>query len=305
MFEQAPAGSAAPDSPRAGRRPEPTTASLRATRTSGCGTRTTPRSSPTSRPRTPTPRPRPASSSELSDAVFSEIKARTQETDLERAVLRHPPRADVGLLVLRPHRRGLGVPDLLPGGRPPTDAPRPTRSRHDRGRGGAAGRQRRGRGARVLLHRRLQRLPRRHACSPTPSTPPAPSGSRCGSRDLTTGELLPDEIDRHRVRRGLGRQQPPLLHPRRRGLAAVRGAPPPARHRRRRRRRGAHRARRAVLDRRRLQPRRPLDRHRRRQQADLGVPAAQHRRPRGRRRGWSPPAARASSTTSNPPATGC
>ena len=60
-------------------------------------------------------------------------------------------------------------------------------------------------------------------------------------KDLATGELLAGPDRRHRVRSGLGRRQPPLLHPGRRGLAALRRAPAPARRRSRCGRGGADR----------------------------------------------------------------
>ena len=74
----------------------------------------------------------------LTEAVFDEIKARTQETDLSVPTLHDSPirRRRARPLVLRAHRRGLGVPDLLPHpGRRADRTPRPT------SRGAIAGEQ--------------------------------------------------------------------------------------------------------------------------------------------------------------------
>ena len=48
-------------------------------------------------------------------------------------------------------------------------------------------------------------------------------------KDLTTGELLPDQITDTAYGVAWARRRPPVLHPGRRGLAAVRGAAAPAR----------------------------------------------------------------------------
>ena len=62
----------------------------------------------------PTPKRRPAQLSELSDAIFGEIKARTKETDLSVPTYTSHP-GGACLLVLRTHGGGIGVSDLLPG----------------------------------------------------------------------------------------------------------------------------------------------------------------------------------------------
>ena len=90
-------------------------------------------------------------------------------------------------------------------------------------RGGAARRQRAGRGARVLRAGRRSRSAPTATCWPTPPTSPATSASPCGSRTCRTGELLPDEMPEHVLRRRLGRRRLHAVLPdRRRRLA-----PPP------------------------------------------------------------------------------
>ena len=154
----------------------------------------------------------------------------------ERADVHDPPRSDdrrhLGLLVLRAHPRGLGVPDLLPHpGRRRTGHPARRRGR-DRRRADPAGRQRRGGRRGVLLPRRLHGLPvgqpagvrdRRRRGRAVPAQDHGPDHRRAARR----------RDRRHRVRGRLGRRDAPVLHPGRRGLAAVRGAAAPARHRRR------------------------------------------------------------------------
>ncbi len=62
---------------------------------------------------------------DLADAVFGEIKARTKETDLTRPQLRGPP-GRRRVLVLLADRGGLGVRHLLPG--PGSRPPHPARA---------------------------------------------------------------------------------------------------------------------------------------------------------------------------------
>ena len=147
---------------------------------------------------------------------------RPQRPELRRA------RRRLGLLVLRPYGRGLGVPDLLPrGGSRPTPAARPRRPRSRA----------------------------RRSCwtptSPRPGTSSSPSArSRVSPdghllaysvdvigderftlriRDLTTGEDLTDQIDDIAYGVAWAGNDARLLHPRRPGLAAVHGPPAPPR----------------------------------------------------------------------------
>ncbi len=238
----------------------------------------------------------------LTEAVFNEIKARTQETDLSVPHYR-AHEGGSAYWYYTPHRRGVGVLHPLPGRR--SGSPPPAGSGGGRrGRAGAAGRQPGGGRPRLLRDRRPRRLGGRaaagllhrhhrrralHAAGEGPG-----HGGAAARRDR-----------RHGVRRGLGPQQPPLLHPGRRRVAALRGAPAPAGHRPGWRRRGADRAGRAVLARRGLQSRRQLDRAQRRQQGHLGVPAAPRPTTRRAHRASSLRAARVWSTTSRWPGTGC
>ena len=165
------------------------------------------------------------------------------------------PSRRVRVLVLRPDHRGLGVLDLLPA--PAADRADP-RLEGDRS------------GEEVLLDGNAEAegtssSPSGRSASPIDGRLLAYSVDLTGDerftlliKDLATGELLPTTDRGHRVRRGLGPGRPPVLHPRRRGLAAVRGAAPPAGHRPGRGRDRAHRARRAVLARGRQQPGRTL-----------------------------------------------
>ena len=210
------------------------------------------------------------------------------------------------LLVLRAHGRGLGVSDLLPG-----RGDRPARHRRTLSRRSPAKRScstaTGGRRPRVLLLGALQPLPRRHAARLLRPTSPARSASPCMIKDLATGELLAGPDRRHRLRGGLGRRTATCSTP-----APTRPGGPTSccgigsGTTAARRRRGAHRARRAVLGRRgRAAATTAGSCSVRGQQADLRVPAAQHRRPRGRHRASWRRAARAWSTTSSRPATGC
>ena len=147
--------------------------------------------------------------------MFGEIKARTQETDLSVPSYATPRRTATALLVLRPHRRGLGVRDLLPRPGPRTGARRPTPE------GEIAGEQ-------VLLDANVEA--EGHEFFSLGAFSVSPDGRLLAYsiditgderftlrvKDLTTGELLRRPDPRHRVRGGLGRQRPPLLHPSRR-----------------------------------------------------------------------------------------
>ena len=143
------------------------------------------------------------------------------------------------------------------------------------------------------------------ACWPTRPTPAATSGSLCGSRTWPPAPAARRD-PRHRVRGRLGRQPRTCSTPaptRPGGLTWCCGT-------------GSATTRRTTpcvfteaderfwvgVDSSR-DDRWVHDRQR--QPADLGVPAAGRRRPRGRAAGGAPPAGRASSTTSSRPATGC
>ena len=175
----------------------------------------------------------------------------------------------------------------------------------DRGRADPAGRQRRGGRARVLLPRRVQHLHRRTAAGVLGRRRRATSGSPCWSRTCRparcarTGSPTP--------RTGWpGPRNDHLFYTRAdAGLAAVRGAAAPARHRPGHRRRGAHRARRAVLARGRDQPGRGVDAASRRAASSPRSTGCCPPPTRRASRGSWRRAARAWSTTSSRPATGC
>ena len=171
----------------------------------------------------------------LTEAVFGEIKARTQETDL--SVPTYTTHADPSTgessafwYYVRT-LEGSEYADLLP-------HPGHRRTRHPARR--RAGRSRASRSCWTPTSRPRVRSSSPSAPSPSPPpagcwrtrpTPPATSGSPLKIKDLTTGDAARRRDRRHRVRGRLGRRDPPLLHPRRRGLAAVRGAAAPAGHR--------------------------------------------------------------------------
>ena len=166
-------------------------------------------------------------------------------------------RAQGRLLVLRPHGRGPAVRHPLPRAPSPTARPRRRSSRRRQPaarRGDPARRQRRGRGdSRVLRPRHASTSARTGGCSPTRSTSPATSGSRCRCKDLA-----PASPARRGARTFYGsawsRDGSTLFYLRRRRLAAAPGVAAPRRHARRRTTSGLRGARRAVLGRRRPDP---------------------------------------------------
>ena len=186
-----------------------------------------------------------AANQPLVDAVFSEIKARTQETDLsvpsyathrgrERrtGTTRARSRARSTRSTAAPPPRTAALPPALEGAIEGEEVLLDANAEAEGHEFFALGRVQH-------LHRRAaaRLLRRRHGRRAV-----HPAGQGPADRRAARG---PDS--RHRVRGGLGRQRPPLLHPGRPGLAAVRRAAAPAGHRPGHRRRGLHRARRAVL----------------------------------------------------------
>ena len=202
------------------------------------------------------------------------------------------------LVVLHPHRGGPAVPDPLPAhGRA---------DRHDDGRrAGAARRERRGRGPRVLRPRRVR------ASAPTTASLAyvAPTDgdevSRLRFRDLETGDDLADEIPDVYYGVGLGgRQRHRLLHGARRRHAPVPAVAPPSRDADESTTCSSTRRTTSASSSASAAPRTSGscvdDTSARRSPTRCG---SSGRRPRGRRSGSSSPAARTSSTASSTTAT--
>ena len=176
--DHAPAGPAH-RSPSAGRSPSRPTATSGSTTGTGCGTRTTPRSSPTSRPRTPTPRrPWPAPAG-LQEALFAEMVARIEETDLSVPVRKGP---------WRYYSRTVEGSSYGIHCRRPVDGPRRTPSRSS--------------STRTCWPRATTTSPSATSRSApttagwsTPPTPPAASGTPCGSATSTTGAESDESIE--------------------------------------------------------------------------------------------------------------
>ena len=224
---------------------------------------------------------------DLTDAIFAEIKARTQETDLSVPTYAHARATAGGATGTTPARsRARSTPSTAAGRRRPTDRHPPERPERDRRASRCCWTATSRPPARTSSPSARSPCPPTAGCWPTPPTSRGDERFTLRVKDLSTGELLPDAIE-----------TPPTAWP---GPATshlfytradeawrpVRGAPAPARHRARRPTSTCSPSR----DERfwvgvELQPGRRLDRDRRRQQAHLRVPAAARRRPRGRAAG--------------------
>ena len=127
---------------------------------------------------------------DLRSAVFDEIKARTQETDLSVPVRkgnwwrysRTVEGQQYSIHCRRRVRDGEVTPPMPEDGKP-LDGEEVLLDGNEL----AAGQG-------VLLARRAVGQPRTSSCSPTRPTSPATSGTRCGSRTWRPGETLADEV---------------------------------------------------------------------------------------------------------------
>ena len=182
--------------PRAPRKPvaaPPPRSTTSSTTSNGCARRRTPRSSRTSRPRTPTP------SAERAPRPGSARRSSTRSRGARRRPTSACPCAKARGGTTRAPSRGSSTASTaaLRSAGPTTGRRRRSPPTPGRRRAGAARRQRRGRGHRLLLARQLRRVGRRDAARLGPSTRRATSATCCASatsrpaRDLDDGWRTP------------------------------------------------------------------------------------------------------------------